>query len=41
MLGILKILRIPGQNNCLDLVYTLISQLAQVYTKTAPKSPNV
>ena len=41
MLNILKILRRASQNNCLDIVHTVITQLAQDYTKTSPKGPNV
>ena len=41
MLKILKILRRPSQNNCLDIVNTVITQLAQDYMRTSPNSPNV
>ena len=40
MLKILKILRRTSQNNCLDIVHTVITQLAQDYTRTSPKGPN-
>ena len=41
MLKHIKILRRASQNNCLDIVYTAITQLAQEYTRTSPKGPNV
>ena len=41
MLKILKTFRRPSQNNCLDIVNTVTTQLAQDYTRTSPKSPNV
>ena len=39
MLEILKILRRASQNNCLDIVHTVITQLAQDYTGTSPEGP--
>ena len=39
MLKILKILRRTSQNNCLDIVHTVITQLAQDYTGTSPEGP--
>ena len=41
MLKILKILRRASQNNCIDIVYTVITQLAQNYMRTSPKGSNV
>ena len=41
MLEILKILRRTSQSNCLDIVDTLITHLAQHYTGTFPKGSNV
>ena len=41
MLKILKILRRTSQNNCLDIVYTVITQLVQDYMRTSPKGSNV
>ena len=41
MLKHIKILRRASQNNCLDIVYTAITQLAQEYTRTSPEGPNV
>ena len=41
MLKHIEILRRASQNNCLDIVYTAITQLAQEYTRTSPKGPNV
>ena len=37
MLEILKILRRAYQNDCLNIVRTIITQLAQGYTGTSPK----
>ena len=39
MLEILKILRRASQNNCLDIMHTVITQLAQDYTGTSPEGP--
>ena len=40
MLGILRrILRRASQNNCLNIVHTVITQLAQDFTGTSPKCP--
>ena len=41
MLKILKTLRRASQNNCLDIVHAAITQLAQGYTRTSPKGPNI
>ena len=41
MLEILKILRRTSQNNCLDIVDTVITHLAQHYTGMFPKGSNV
>ena len=39
MLGILKILRRAYQNNCLDIVHTVITQLTQDYMGTSNEDP--
>ena len=41
MLEILKILRRASQDNCLNIVHTLIAQLVQDYMGTSPKGPNI
>ena len=39
MMEILKILRRASRNNCLDIVHTVFTQLAQDYSGTSPKGP--
>ena len=39
MMKILKILRRASQNNCLDIVHAVITQLARDYSGTPPKGP--
>ena len=39
MLEILKILRRASQNNCLDIVHTVITQLTQDYMGTSNEDP--
>ena len=41
MLKILKILRRASQNNCLNKMYTVITQLTQYNTGTPPQCPKI
>ena len=41
MLEILKILKRASQDNCFNIVHTLITQLVQDYTGTSSKDPNI